>query len=109
MTPVSLRMTVFRWFALALAVLALNVSLSFTNIWPTLGIRASSAVSLELAAVVLGLLIARRVGRIGSSGLRWLVHRVGGLGARAVYRRHESFALWARRQSLLGPFATCAT
>jgi hypothetical protein len=72
MTPVSLRMTVFRWFALALAVLALNVSLSFTNIWPTLGIRASSAVSLELAAVVLGLLIARRVGRIGSSGLRWL-------------------------------------
>ena len=72
MTPVPAGMTVFRWMALALAVLALNVSISFSNIWPTLGIRASAAISLELAAAVLGLLIAGRVRRIGTTGLRWL-------------------------------------
>ncbi len=50
---------VVRWAAVGVALLLLNVSLSFYNIWPTPRIRWQGHVSVELAAVVLGLALWR--------------------------------------------------
>jgi hypothetical protein len=44
---------------LAVAVAALNASLTFDNVWPTLAIRLTGDVSIELAVCVLGLLLWR--------------------------------------------------
>jgi hypothetical protein len=49
-----------QWVAVAVALAALNASLTFANIWPTLGIRLSGAVSVELAVCVLGLVLGTR-------------------------------------------------
>jgi hypothetical protein len=54
------------WFivaGLAIALLLLNASLTFENIWPTPKIRWSNAVSIELVACVLMLAIAHRWAR----------------------------------------------
>ena len=62
-----------RWVGLAAALVLLNVSLTFTNIWPTLGVRLNADLSLEAALCVLGLVVARQW-RDGPSrtALRWL-------------------------------------
>ena len=62
-----------RWVGLVAALVLLNVSLTFTNIWPTLGIRLNADLSVETALCVLGLVLVRRW-RGGPSrvGLRWL-------------------------------------
>jgi hypothetical protein len=46
--------------ALALAVLLLNVSLTFRNIWPTPAVKWSGDLSIELAIAILGLAVAWR-------------------------------------------------
>ena len=58
---------------LVAALVLLNVSLTFTNIWPTLGIRLNADLSVETALCVLGLVLVRRW-RGGPSrvALRWL-------------------------------------
>ena len=48
-----------RWALLAVAVAALNASLTFDNVWPTLGIRLSGDVSIELALCLLGVVLWR--------------------------------------------------
>lgn len=59
--------------ALVAALLLLNVSLTFANIWPTLGIALSTDLSLETAALALGLVAARRLWNGPSPvALRWL-------------------------------------
>ena len=52
------RMTTARWATLIGALVLLNVSLTFSNVWPTLSIRLNGDLSVELAAVVLGLALA---------------------------------------------------
>ena len=66
-------MTGARWGALAAAVIVLNVSLTFANVWPTLGVRPSGELSLELALCVAGLIvIGRRRDGPSRAALRWL-------------------------------------
>ena len=48
-----------RWALLTVALVLLNLSLTFVSIWPTLGVRASAQLSLEAALLVL-VLAARR-------------------------------------------------
>ena len=48
------------WPALGVSLVALNASLTFENVWPTLKIRWGSALSLELALCVLLLAVAHR-------------------------------------------------
>jgi hypothetical protein len=57
------------WPSLALALLLLNASVTFENVWPTPAITWGAALSIELAAFVLLLAIAQR-----SSG--WVVRRL---------------------------------
>jgi hypothetical protein len=59
MNTVSNRAAVSRWLALSAALLALNLSLTFANQWPTLFVRFTGAVSAELALLVLILAISR--------------------------------------------------
>ncbi len=49
------------WAVLALALAVLNAALTLGNIWPTPFVRMSGDLSLELAVVVLGLVLLRRV------------------------------------------------
>lgn len=56
-------MTPARWLGVAVALVLLNVSLTFANIWPTLGVHLTGAISVELAAVVLALVLAGRRAR----------------------------------------------
>ncbi len=51
---------VWRWVFLAVALAALNASLTFSNLWPTLAIRVNGDVSIELAVCVLALILAYR-------------------------------------------------
>lgn len=60
MNTLSIRNTTFRWAVLAAALVLLNASLTFVNIWPTPGIRLTGALSIETAVCVLGLVMARR-------------------------------------------------
>lgn len=48
------------WLALPVALLALNASLTFVNVWPTPKVRWGGTLSVELAAAVLLLAIAER-------------------------------------------------
>ena len=67
------RIPAVRWVGLVAALVLLNVSLTFTNIWPTLGVRLNADLSVETALCVLGLVLVRRwhcgPGRVA---LRWL-------------------------------------
>lgn len=72
-----------RWASLALALLTLNVSLTFRNIWPTPTIWWTGDLSVELGVCLLLLLLVTRRGRLVSRGLLgaltvlWVVLVVG--------------------------------
>jgi hypothetical protein len=92
----GVRRAVARWSALAVALVLLNVSLTFGNVWPTLSIRLSTEVSIELAALVGGLVLTWRWLRPRfRGGRRWLaaawvalvVGRYVDVTARALYGR----------------------
>ena len=68
--------TVLRWGFLAVALAALNASLTFSNLWPTLAIRLNADVSIEFAVCVLALILAHR----------WLKPRWPGVAFRATER-----------------------
>ena len=77
------RIPAIRWVGLVVALWLLNVSLTFTNIWPTLGIRLNADLSVETALCVLGLVLVRqwrdgpsRATLRGLAGL-WIVLVVG--------------------------------
>jgi len=62
-----------RWASVALALAALNATLTFGNIWPTLGVRLTTDLSAELAVLVLMLAIVRRwIGPVSTAALRTL-------------------------------------
>jgi hypothetical protein len=67
---------VLRWVFLAAALAALNASLTFSNLWPTLAIRLNADVSIELAVCVLALILAHR----------WLRPRWPGVASRTTER-----------------------
>ena len=48
-----------RWALLTVALVLLNLSLTFVSIWPTLGVQASAQLSVEAALLVLGLAVVR--------------------------------------------------
>ncbi|MGE0444205.1 MAG: sulfatase-like hydrolase/transferase [Vicinamibacterales bacterium] len=58
-----------RWAVLAGALALLNAALTFTNLWPTPMVRWKGDLSVELAAVVLLLALARPRGRVPSQSL----------------------------------------
>lgn len=49
-----------QWVSLAAALVLLNGSLTVVNVWPTLSVRPAAQLSLETAALVLGLAVAAR-------------------------------------------------
>jgi hypothetical protein len=62
-----------RWASVALALAALNVSLTFSNIWPTLAVRLNTDLSGELAVLVIALVLAQGWrGPMSAAKLRWL-------------------------------------
>ena len=48
----------WRWIALAAALVVLDASLTFNNLWPTPGVSWRGELSVELAACVLAMAIA---------------------------------------------------
>jgi hypothetical protein len=48
-----------RWALLTAALVLLNLSVTFVSVWPTLAIRGTALLSLEVAVLVLGLALAR--------------------------------------------------
>src|SRR6185295_10489452 len=72
-----------RWVALCAAVLFLDVSLTFTNIWPTPAISWHGALSIELAVCFIAIAaVARRFGPpsravLDALSLLWIVLVVG--------------------------------
>jgi Sulfatase len=62
-----------RWASVALALAVLNLSLTFSNVWPTLAVQPNTRLSGELAVLVLALVLARGWrGSLSASTLRWL-------------------------------------
>ena len=89
-------MTTIHWIGLAVGLVFLNLSLTFTNIWPTLGIQPTGDLSVELAVVALVLTLARRWTETRSRWtLRWLstvwvvlvLGRYADVTARSLYGR----------------------
>ena len=89
-------MTNWRWGGLAVGLILLNLSLTFANIWPTLGIRLTGALSSELALVMLALVLTSRWTATRPRGtLRFLstlwvilvVGRYADVTARSLYGR----------------------
>ena len=108
-----------RWLLTVLALVALNVSVTFANVWPTLGLRLTGDVSLEVAVCVVGLLLARRWwGAPSGRALRWLaafwvvliVGRYVDVTARSLYGRDVNLYWDLRHVPDVGAmFATVAT
>lgn len=105
---VFLRVNVGRWVAPVAAVVLLNASLTFYNVWPTPMIRWQSHLSIELAACVLLLAVwARRAGSVSSLRLRvlaiaWVllvVGRYADVTAPALYGRDINLFWDARHMS----------
>jgi phosphoglycerol transferase MdoB-like AlkP superfamily enzyme len=61
-----------RWAALAAALVLLNASLSFSNVWPTPAIRWRGELSVEMALFVLALVVARRWFQPSPAAIGWL-------------------------------------
>lgn len=100
------------------AVLFLNLSLTFRNVWPTLAIRPTAELSADLAAVVLGMVLLRRwSGQIAKPVLRgaavvWVLLIAGryvDVTTRALYGRDVN-PYWDLRHvpSVGAMFATVA-
>jgi phosphatidylglycerophosphate synthase len=84
------------WVALAAALVLLNASLTFENVWPTPAIRWSGQVSPELVVLLLGLLAASRLlgrrdralaGWLGGAWLLLILGRYADVTAPALYGR----------------------
>ena len=62
-----------RWLALAAALVLLNASLAFKNLWPTPAIRWQGALSVEVAVCVLAMaFVHSRLGSLSRRALMWL-------------------------------------
>jgi hypothetical protein len=66
-------MTLLRWIVLGAALVLLDASLTFANVWPTPAVQWRGALSIELAICVLGLAIVSRWFRPPSrTAIAWL-------------------------------------
>src|SRR5262244_1678587 len=72
MGQVSNKDVIFSSVVLAGALALLNASLTFANQWPTLLVKWTGALSIELAAAILALILARRWRLVSRRALRWL-------------------------------------
>ena len=61
------RDSVLRWIVLVAALVVLDASLTFENVWPTPAVHWRAALSVELAVCVLGLAIVSRWASAASS------------------------------------------
>jgi hypothetical protein len=62
-----------RWILLVLALAVLNVSLAFSNVWPTLFVWWNGELSIELAVLLAGLVLAhQRIAPVSARARRWL-------------------------------------
>ena len=106
------------WLAVAAAILLLNLSLTFRNVWPTLAIRPTAEVSPDLAVALLGIVCLRWwAGRISARLLRgaavaWVLLLAGryvDVTTRALYGRDVN-PYWDLRHvpSVGAMFATVA-
>jgi hypothetical protein len=106
------------WVALVAALLLLNLSLTFRNVWPTLAIRPSAELSPDLAVAILGILLVRWwTGRVSARFLRgaavvWVLLLAGryvDVTTRALYGRDVN-PYWDLRHvpSVGAMFATVA-
>ena len=106
------------WVAVAGAILLLNLSLTFRNVWPTLAVRPTAEVSPDLAAAILGLVCLRWwTGRVSARFLRgaavvWVLLLAGryvDVTTRALYGRDVN-PYWDLRHvpSVGAMFATVA-
>ena len=106
------------WFAVAVALLLLNLSLTFRNVWPTLAIRPTAELSPDLAVALLVILLFRRWrGRVSARLLQgvagvWVVLIAGryvDVTTRALYGRDVN-PYWDLRHvpSVGAMFATAA-
>ena len=59
-----------RWTAVLVAIVLLNLSLTFYNVWPTPRIRWQGHLSAELAAVIVGLAVWLGASRVAGPGDR---------------------------------------
>ena len=84
-----------RWLVLILALVLLNVSVAFENVWPTLRVELTTAVSVELAVGVLLLVLLRRW---TSAHARTMVRGMAGLWVVLVVGRYADVTT----QSLYG-------
>ena len=64
--------SVQKWAVLGPAIVLLNTSVTFYNVWPTLAVSWYGAVSVELAACVLMLAVVSPYWRPSRRGLRWI-------------------------------------
>ena len=92
----SNRMAALGWVVLAAALALLNSSLTFDNVWPTLSIRPTDALSMEAAVCVLAIVATHRwLGAPSPVALRWLgvlwvalvLGRYADVTARSLYGR----------------------
>ncbi len=106
------------WVAVAVALVLLNLSLTFRNVWPTLAIRPTAELSPDLTVVLLGfLLLRRRAGQVSTRVLRgvavvWVLLIAGryvDVTTRALYGRDVN-PYWDLRHvpSVGAMFATVA-
>ena len=106
------------WAGVAAALLLLNLSLTFRNVWPTLAIRPTAELSPDLAVGLVGLLLVRRwAGRVSTRFLRgaavvWVLLIAGryvDVTTRALYGRDVN-PYWDLRHvpSVGAMFATVA-
>ena len=87
-------------FGVAIALVLLNGSLTFENVWPTPKIRWTNDLSIELIACVLLLAMAHRWAR--SLARSASARSLGGARGRTLSRRNSAGAVRPRVQSVLG-------
>jgi hypothetical protein len=111
MAGVSNRENVWRWTTLVAAIAAVDILLTFRNIWPTPAVRWSGDLSVELAACLLLMAAASyRVGAPSRRALRWLsvfgvflvIGRYADVTVPALYGRDINLYFDGRRLSAVG-------
>ena len=106
------------WCLLPVALVLLNLSLTFRNVWPTPAVRLTADVSVELALAALGIVLVQRwCGRVPSAALRagaiaWVVLVAGryvDVTTRSLYGRDVNLYWDFRHVPSVGAmFATVA-
>ena len=108
----------FDWCLLPVALVLLNLSLTFRNVWPTPAVRMSADVSVELALAALGMVLVQRwrggvpAGALRAGAIAWVVLIAGryiDVTTRSLYGRDVNLYWDFRHVPSVGAmFATVA-